>query len=222
LAAGILFGSTVLVLWICGGFESVPRQRVERQHLAGWLVRSSVDPLPEEEFIPDEPGEVTPQRALDYMLTGKFGRFGLPGVVLPTAVPAASATTGDDAQIVGVGVDGRWRAYCISEMQTPMTHVINDVLGKVPVTVTFCDANNCARVLTNRDESNRPLDVGVGGFWHDGMLLQVEDQNFSQASHEIPLQDLKFEMTTWKEWKQAHPQTDICPKLEPSVLVKMP
>jgi hypothetical protein len=137
-------------------------------------------------------------------------------VIRPIAVPANFAATSDDAQVIGVGVSGHWRAYCISEMQTPPMHVINDVVDGMPVTVTFCDANNCARVFTNRETSNRPLDVGIGGFWRDGMLLHVADRNFSQSSPDIPFYDLEFDLTTWGKWKRAHPQTDICAKLGPN------
>lgn len=215
---GLLAGGTVFVIWIGGSLRSGRRRAPERHKSVAFVAKPYTDPLPEEEFIPEpgeNGGEITRDQALEYMLQGKFGRFSLPGIVQPAAVSAAAAPTRDDAAVVGVGVAGHWRAYCVSEMQTPLTHVINDVIDGMAVTVTYCDANNCARVLTDREMSNRPLDVGVGGFWHDGMLLHIEHQNYSQSSPEVPLYNLEFEMTTWKEWKTAHPQTDVCVEFEP-------
>lgn len=148
------------------------------------------------------------------MLMGFTGET-LPGVMQPAIEPVDSATTPDDAEVIGIEVDGHWRAYRISEMETPLTHVINDVVGGIPVTVTYCDVNRCARVFTNSDSLDKPLDVGVGGQLDGQMLLYVDRRKFSQNSPDIPLQDFKFERMTWKEWKTAHPDTDICDKLDP-------
>jgi hypothetical protein len=161
-------------------------------------------------------GLIVETAAIQLMMLGKTGSFGLPGIVAPPIKPASSATTQGDAEVVGVDVKGHYRAYCISEMQTPFTHVINDIIDRVAVTVTFCNRSSCARVFTKPDELDRPLDVGVGGFSDGQMLLHVGSGNFSQNSPDVPLQDLEFERTTWEKWKRAHPDTDICTGLDPA------
>ena len=100
-------------------------------------------------------------------------------------------------------------------MQFPLTHVINDVVGQVPVTVSYCNRTDCVRVFTTGDDSHQPLDVGVGGFADGKMLLHLAHRNFRQDSREIPLPSLEFERTTWKSWKTAHPDTDVCTSLDP-------
>lgn len=157
-----------------------------------------------------------------YMLMGKTGSFGLAGIGMPAVEPASSAKIDENAQIIGVEVDGQFRAYCICEMRSPFTHVVNDVVGGVPVTVTYCDRSDCARVLTQSDELNTPLEVGVGGFRDGQMLLRIDHRNFSQNAPEVPLQDLEFERMTWKEWKTAHPDTDVCDHLNPTGLEMIP
>ena len=222
LSVGICFGTAILVISIRGGFDAVPPRPEPPQQVSYSPEEQRTRFNPGAEIDPDESGESTPSKAFMYMMMGKTGSFSLPGVVLPPVESANSATIADDSQIIGVEVDGRWRAYCIGEMQSPTTHVVNDLFAEVPVTVTFCDLSNCARVFTQPDELNRPLDVGVGGFRDGQLLLHVDRRNFSQDAPDVPLHDLEFERTTWKEWKTAHPDTEVCSHLDPTDVFKMP
>jgi hypothetical protein len=199
----------VLVVWICGGFDPVPAP------VAGsWPVRQPrADQTVKSES--KESSVVTPAMALRLIMLGQSGSFSLPGIAEPAVEPAASASTRDDAAVIGVVVNGRARAYCISEMHNPLTHVINDIIDRVPVTVTFCNRSGCGRVFTKPDALGRPLDVGVGGLVDGQLLLHVDHRNFSLDSAEIPLQDLEFETMTWAKWKAAHPGTDVCTRLDP-------
>jgi hypothetical protein len=134
---------------------------------------------------------------------------------MPVAEPGESADVEDDAEVIGVSVEGRARAYLISAMSRQLTHVIDDVIEGVPVTATYCDRTSCARVFTG-PKSDQPLEVGLGGWLEGEMLLQISGRFFRQDSRlfldnsgELPFDDLSFERTTWKEWKAAHPDTDI-------------
>jgi hypothetical protein len=202
---GICLVTTGLVIWIRGGFDSTPRRTDQFHQL--WM------PPPGQSAMPTTAS--TRVDAIQLMMMGKTGAFSLPGVVQPHAQPAKSAMLGDDAQIVGIEINGTCRAYSLAQMRMPWTHVINDLVGGVPVTVTYCDRTDCLRVFTADAESPEPLNVGVGGFVDGKMLLHVEQRNFIQDSHEIPLADLEFERTTWKPWKIAHPETDVCTDLTP-------
>jgi hypothetical protein len=206
-AASIFIGAAVLVVWIRGGFDPVPSQAENLQQVC-----DPPDARLLSELTTYNSGDITPQMALMLMLLGKTGPFSLPGIVDPPVESAEATTAPVEAKVIGVSINGQSRAYCVSEMGTPFTHVINDVIDQIPVTVTYCDRTGCARVFTKADDLLGPLDVGVGGFSGGQLVLHVEHQNFAQNSRDIPLQDLEFETTTWGQWRSKHPGSDICTK----------
>jgi hypothetical protein len=134
----------------------------------------------------------------------------LPGVRQPEAVPAIAAAVEEDAKVIGVSVKGHHRAYCMATMAKLERHVVNDLIQRVPVTITYFPRANCVRALTQDDESDEPLIV-VGRGWQNGkMMIRVAGQTLPQDAESIPgLKDLEVETTTWKDWKTAHPDTDI-------------
>ena len=202
-SVGICSGALVLVIWIRGGFDPVPPHSDSPQQV--W---DPSDTRLRTELYSDYSRKMTPEWALAMM--GKKVSFPLPGIVDPPVEAASAATAQDSAEVIGVSVNGHSRAYFVSDMGTPFTHVINDIIDRVPVTVTFCDRTGCARVFSNTDEPDRPLDVGIGGFANGQMVLHVDHKNFGQNSRDIPLQELEFERTTWGAWKSAYPDSDIC------------
>jgi hypothetical protein len=153
----------------------------------------------------------------------------VPGISTPETVQAGEIPVADHALVIGVRVGTAERAYLIQAMEvdlsiplnpttgSPVTagwdasdlsrHVINDVLEDTPVTVTYCDRTRCARVLTEPGQTG-PLEVGVGG-WNDGMRLLIDGDRMDQQSEDVPLEDVPFEVTTWKQWRERHPDTDI-------------
>src|SRR5262245_25320643 len=56
------------------------------------------------------------------------------GVSRPATVPAAQANVPDEAEILGVSAGGKHRAYEVSVMKAMIRHVVNDLLGGVPIT----------------------------------------------------------------------------------------
>jgi hypothetical protein len=99
---------------------------------------------------------------------------------------------------------------------TPSSHVINDVLGGVPVSVTYCDRYHCTRVFTG-DTAGDPLDLSVSGVKQGGLILRAGGHSYLQDSG-APLSpdDPAFPylahdavVQTWGEWRRAHPDTDV-------------
>ena len=151
------------------------------------------------------------------------------GIDAPATLEADEAVLPDDRLVIGVRVGMTARAYLLSafaenKLEFPIgktgvamidaqdeaaiaRHVVNDIVGGQPITVTYCGLQQCARVLTE-ENGRAPLDVGVGG-WDDGLLLHIEGSRLPQQSNAIPLEDVPFELTTWKEWREEHPQTDV-------------
>jgi Protein of unknown function (DUF3179) len=134
----------------------------------------------------------------------------------PATVPAAAADLKPTEPIIGVVFRGRARAYRLNALiGLPPRHVVNDLLGGGPLTVTACDLGQCIKVFTA--DGSEPLDVHVGGY-QEGLALNLNGQLFSQSTGlsldperpgEIPLTPVKFEGMTWEKWRAAHPDTDV-------------
>jgi Protein of unknown function (DUF3179) len=141
--------------------------------------------------------------------------FVWPGKIRPATVTAADAKLPDDELVIGVVAHGKARAYRRNAFAGLTNHVVNDVLGETPVTVTHCDRNGCSRVFTG--EGKEPLKFMTGGFT-DQMLLYVDgifyEQDSGRKMHDpdgaiLPYQRFGFEETTWAKWRAAHPDTDV-------------
>lgn len=136
------------------------------------------------------------------------------------AVPAddaGSARVVSTSRVLGVRAGGRYRAYMISGLTEMRHHVVNDVVGGVPVAVTYCDRENCARVYAAPGQV-APTNLAVGGYQDsDGMLLRIGRYRYSQKSGlpigagdpPFPYAAIDVEDTTWGEWRKAHPDSDI-------------
>src|SRR5262249_13987536 len=140
-----------------------------------------------------------------------------PGVCQPPTRTADDAGLRDDAEVIGVCAGGHSRAYYVGAMARPERHVINDVLGDQPVTATFCDRTRCSRVFAGTPGEG-PLDVGVAGWMSNSLALRVGGEDYSQKTGRclsrvwggrIPYEEHPHVRTTWKEWRQAHPDTDV-------------
>jgi len=141
--------------------------------------------------------------------------FVWPGKMRPATVPAADAKLPDDELVIGVVAHGKARAYRRDAFAGLTNHVVNDMLGETPITVTHCDRNGCSRVFTG--DGNEPLNFKTGGFT-DQMLLYVDgifyEQDTGRKMHDpdgtvLPYQRFDFEETTWAKWRAAHPDTDV-------------
>lgn len=133
--------------------------------------------------------------------------FMTPGVE-PKFVPAADASLAEDDDVIGVVVDGEARAYPVSFLSGMTTHVVNDLIGQTPITVTYCDRTDCTRVFTDSSKQSE-LDVGTGGFVAGEMQITLGDNMYAQTSSDIPLQDVEFVVMPWSDWKQQHPETRV-------------
>ena len=137
-----------------------------------------------------------------------------PGLMQPPAVSVADAKLADDAIVIGVSQGGKHRAYSVGAMRGITKHVVNDVVGGKPTTVTYCDVKKCSRVYSGA--GSEPLPVMTGGFT-DRMILFVNGRFYNQDTGEaingdnapLPYKPMDFKETTWKAWRTAHPDTDV-------------
>lgn len=131
-------------------------------------------------------------------------------------------------RVVGVEVGGEARAYPVRFMR--WHEVVNDVVGGVPVLVTYnplCDA----AVASVRTIADRVTEFGVSGLvWNSNILLYDRGPDaapgslWSQISARAvvgpaaadgeSLDLLPVSLCTWGQWRERHPESLILAPLE--------
>jgi Protein of unknown function (DUF3179) len=141
----------------------------------------------------------------------------LPGAIQPPVMESPDVPWKAEDEVVGVTVNGRSRAYLVEALSRPDYHIINDLIGLVPVSITYCNINRCARAFT-QEGAKRPLDIAIGG-QHNlrELLLLVDGARFHQdslqpykpgdGSASFPYQQVPLTVTIWGHWKKLHPDT---------------
>lgn len=139
----------------------------------------------------------------------------------PETTPASQAKLKDEEQVFGVEVRGKFRAYRTSALSTPMTHIVNDWIDGVAVSITYCNESKCLRAFTD-PASPHPLNLNSAGkllMEKSEMLLDVNGKYYFQASLKsanmqtsvpfFPYALYPVETSTWKDWRDQHPETDV-------------
>jgi hypothetical protein len=149
---------------------------------------------------------------------------GIPAIRSPEHLPAAEARhlRPDDA-VVGVEVGPDARAYPIRILERH--EVVNDVLGGVPVAVTYCPLCDSALVVRRDPDfdparSGETLTLGISGYLFDSdvLLYDAETESFwqqitgravvgPQTGRQLTV--LEAARTTWAAWRQAKPHTTV-------------
>jgi hypothetical protein len=136
----------------------------------------------------------------------------------PRVVEAQKGTLQPDEEVVGIEVGGKSRAYRLGALLHPSGHLVNDLIGAVPVSVSYCNLSDCLRVYTKAD-SSEPLEIEVAGRYDSKMVLRVNGVLYfhesgvpvepSQGQAAIPYEQLTPTRTNWKDWVTQHPDTDV-------------
>jgi Protein of unknown function (DUF3179) len=147
------------------------------------------------------------------------------GVIRPPTCEAAKAGLKDDAEVLGIEVNGVARAYRLAALCDINRHIVNDNVNGVPVSVLYCDLNDCARAYTGPASPN-PLPIRQAGMKFGDMILKVGDVFYQHSTGQalggtgfpdapdrslppLPFSPTAVTRSTWREWKQQHPQTDV-------------
>ena len=112
-----------------------------------------------------------------------------------------------ETMVIGVEVGGSFRAYLPGGMNDIDQHVLHDDFNGEPITVTYCDMSDCARVFVRGDVAADQ--IHMGGWNGVAMLLLIDEKRYVQSDQEIPLDEYPIKRVTWFEWKTAHPETTI-------------
>jgi len=113
----------------------------------------------------------------DDILSGGPPKDGIPAIDDPAFVPIAEAGhLAPTEPVVGLIINGDARAY---PLQVLMWHeIVNDEVGGVPVTITFCPLCNAAIVFDRRLDG-RVLDFGTTGKLRNSDLVMYDRQTES-------------------------------------------
>ncbi len=110
----------------------------------------------------------------DEILSGGVPRDGIPPIDNPSfeSIEAASGWLAPQSPVIALEVDGIARAYPLAVLT--QHEIANDVIGDVPVAVTFCPLCNSAIVFDRRLEGET-LRMGVSGLLRNSDLIMWDD-----------------------------------------------
>ena len=110
---------------------------------------------------------------LDQVVSGGVPRDGIPPIDNPRFLPVERAYhLADNSPVVAVNVAGDARAYPLEVLTRH--EIVNDVLGEIPVAVTFCPLCNSALVYDRRVDGET-LRFGVTGNLLNSDLIMWDD-----------------------------------------------
>lgn len=111
------------------------------------------------------------------IISGGPPKDGIPAMDAPRFVPVEhEATLKDDEAVIGLEVNGDARAY---PLRILMWHeIVNDTIGGVPVTVTYCPLCNAA-IVFERTTRRGVLDFGTTGKLRNSDLVMYDRQTES-------------------------------------------
>jgi len=153
---------------------------------------------------------------LDQILGGGPPKDGIPAILQPKFVPAASALfLMPQDRVIGVFVNGKARAYPLKILN--WHEVVDDSVRGRPFAVTYCPLTQSA-IVYDRKLDARPLVLGVSGKLYQSNLLfydKASESLWSQIKGEAiagPLTGRRLEplpsvVTTWETWRATHPDT---------------
>ena len=110
----------------------------------------------------------------------------------------------DEDIIIALEINGVHYAYPKRRLSDVGAHVATEMLGDVPIAVTYCNESECVRVFVG-DVGGDRLDITQEGLDEDKFLILVNGEPFFQEDKSIPLQDYAFKLVTWNQWKTEHP-----------------
>jgi hypothetical protein len=160
-----------------------------------------------------EPADV----AVEEIREGGPPRDGVPALDDPPRVAAAGAPWEDDQPVVGLELGGERRAYPLAVLE--WHEVANDVLGGVPIAVSYCPLCGTALVFDRRVDG-RVRRFGVSGLLYRSALLifdreteslwtQIGARAVTGPARGRRLRVLRSRIEPWGAWRARHPDTTV-------------
>lgn len=145
---------------------------------------------------------------------------GIPALSNPKFLQANEVAYLDPSdRVIGVTIDSKARAYPIRVLN--LHEIVNDKIGEVPFIVTYCPLCDSAAVFDRRTPIGE-REFGVSGLLYNSNILmydrggqpeslwsQVLGAGVSGPAAGLKLRALPMELTTWRDWKASHPETQV-------------
>jgi hypothetical protein len=156
---------------------------------------------------------------LEEIVSGGPQRDGIPPIDSPqyASVSEPPSYMSDDEPVVTLEIDGDARAYPLAIL---MWHeIVNDEVGGIPVTVTYCPLCNTA-ITFDRRVGDRVLDFGTSGLLRNSDLVMWDRQTESwwqQITGEAivgeltgtRLEFIPSPIVSWKDFFDAYPDGQV-------------
>ena len=156
---------------------------------------------------------------LEEIVSGGPPKDGIPAIDQPRfeSVREADRWLGDREPVVVIALEGDARAY---PLQILIWHeIVNDVVGGVPVTITYCPLCNTALAFDRRFDG-QVLDFGTTGRLRHSDLVMYDRQTetwWQQATGEgivglyagEQLVFISAPLVSWETFKQEHAQGEV-------------
>jgi len=150
------------------------------------------------------------------ILSGGPPRDGIPAINNPKFVKAREAKFLQlKDRVLAIVIDGIAKAYPIAILN--WHEIVNDVIGKQNVVITYCPLCGTGMAFEARLGS-REMQFGVSGLLYNSDVLLYDKTSESLWSQILGmavsgklkgthLKQLSLEHTTWQDWKNRHPDS---------------
>jgi hypothetical protein len=154
---------------------------------------------------------------LDDLLAGGPPKDGIPALDQPLFDTSAQSPYANDERVLGVVINGQAKAYPYSILN--WHEIVNDSIGGVPVSVTYCPLCETGMVFERR-VAGKETTFGVSGKLFQSCLVMYDRLTHSLWSQPWGIgvvgphvnESLKRYLvvrTTLGRWKKAHPETAV-------------
>ncbi len=114
---------------------------------------------------------------LDDIISGGVRKDGIPSIDAPTFVAVAEVDNlGETEPVIAVSINGESRAYPLRILT--WHEIVNDTVGGIPVTVTYCPLCNSS-IVFDRRVRGQVLDFGTTGKLRNSDLVMYDRQTES-------------------------------------------
>ena len=140
---------------------------------------------------------------------------GIPPIDEPRFLPAAAVDfLADNEPVLALDLGGEARAYPVQILT--WHEIVNDTVGGVPVSVSYCPLCNSA-VAYDRRVGDQIVDFGTSGLLWNSALVMYDRQTETLWSHfngmgivgeltGVELEDFPLSTVAWSAWRDAHPE----------------
>ena len=143
---------------------------------------------------------------------------GIPSIDSPSFQPASEVEELVEAEaVVAIEINGDARAYPARVLTRH--ELVNDTVGGVPVTISYCPLCNSA-VIYDRRVADRVLDFGTSGSLYQSSLVMYDRQTQSLWTHfdgravighlaGAQLDLYPTQIIAWSEWNRDNPEGQV-------------